>query len=283
MEATLQKGFFKPQRFVQLLFRDFTSGYRSTLIAMAAVAGAMILFAVLTALGIRFGGQPRDLSGEFYFGFFTNILFIGGLIVSSLAFREAHRRGAGIFYIAIPASTFEKLASKLLVTSLGYALGTVIFITALSALTEAILWLIFGFGLGFFNPMTMIVLYCLIGYLIAQSVFLLGSVWFKKAAFVKTVLWIILFGIAATAVIIVILRILEPQYFDWGAYRTGSQAVSGASIKMTDEYLAGLFAPGTRAYAGCMAFFTIGKILVYGVLAPVSWLAAYFKLGEIEV
>jgi hypothetical protein len=283
MEATVKRGFFKPQRFAQLLFRDFTSGYRTTLIAMAAIGGAIILIAALTALGLKFGGAPEQPTGEFYFGFFSNILFLGGFIVSSLAFKEAHRRGAGIFYMSIPASTFEKLTSKLLVTSLGYAIGTVVFITAVSALSEALVWLIFGFGLGFFNPMTLDVLYCLIGYVIGQSVFLLGSIWFKKAAFPKTFLWIVIFSIAAFAVALGLARILMPQAFDWNSWQAGSQTVSGASLNWSDEYLSGLFAPGTRAYTGCVAFMTIGKILFYGVLAPVCWLAAYFKLGETEV
>ena len=283
MEAAITKGFFKPRRFTQLLFRDFTANYKTTLIAMAAVGGGVLVAAVLTAVSGRITGHWQPGDGSFYFGFFTNILFIGGFIVSSFAFREAHRRGSGIFYMTIPASIFEKLASKLLVTSLGFAAGTLIFVAAVSALSEAVVWLIFGKGLGFFNPVSLAALECVLYYLIFQSVFLLGSLWFKKSAFIKTSLWILLFSCSVIAVLFVLARILIPQAFVGNGMNFGKDAVSGASITLNGQAISQLFAPGTRGYAGCMVFATVGKVLFYGALAPLCWLASYFKLGEIEV
>ncbi len=43
-----------------------------------------------------------------------------------------------------------------------------------------------------------------------------------------------------------------------------------------------LFRPGTRGYSGAMAF-KIAAEALFIALAPASWVAAYFKLGEAEV
>jgi hypothetical protein len=283
METRMNKGFFSPKRFAQLLFRDFTAGYRGTLIAMAALAGCVILIAVLTALGKALTGDGDARSAELYFGFFTQVLFFGGFIVSSLAFKEAHQGGKGIFYMTIPSSTFEKFASKLLVTSLGFAAGTLVFFTAVAAVSEGIVRLVFGFGHGFFNPMTRDVLRCVGGYLIAQSVFLMGSLWFKKLAFVKTSLWIAIFGVAALTVAIVAARIFLADQLDWNSIRIGSRDMRGMNFNWSQERLMQMFGPGTAGWRGLEAFCLTGKILLIGVLAPLCWVASYFKMSEIEV
>jgi hypothetical protein len=283
MEALAKKGFFKPGRFGQLLFRDFTTGYKGTLIAMAAVSGAVLVIAFLSALGNFLTGGNVTPDAELYFGFFTNVLFLGGLIVTSLAFKEAHMNGGGIFYMTIPASRFEKLASKLLVTSIGYSVGVLALMSAVAALSEAVVRICFGLGFGFFNPFALDVLRCIGGYLIAQSLFLLGSLWFKKLAFVKTSLVILIGVIILGIVAAVAARILLADHFSWNSVQVGDRTASGMSLDWSKEYLMGLFGPGTRGGQGLRVFEIAGKIMFCGLLAPVCWLASYFRLGEIEV
>ena len=43
-----------------------------------------------------------------------------------------------------------------------------------------------------------------------------------------------------------------------------------------------LFQPGSRGYSGAMAF-KIAAEALFVALAPASWAAAYFRLGEAEV
>ncbi len=283
MEARMKKGFFSPKRFSQLLLRDFTSGYRATLISMAAVAGGILLIAVLTALGNALTGNWQAPNAELYFGMFTNVLFFGGFIISSLAFKEAHRGGSGIFYLTIPSSTFEKFASKLLVTSLGFAAGTLVLITATSAVSEGVVRLVFGSGFGFFNPFSRIVLECVGIYLVAQSVFLMGSLFFKKLAFVKTVLWFVIFGVVTLIVVWIAARIFMPDNFTWDGMHFGGNQSGEAFFKWSEESIMQAFGRGTRGARGLEAFKLAAKILFYGAMAPVCWLASYFRLGEIEV
>jgi hypothetical protein len=146
MEMRMKKGFISPRRLGLLLLRDFVGGYRSILIAMAAVAGSVIVLSALTLLGTGQGtGAGVKGSSDFHLEFFIQLLFFGGFILTSLAFREARQNGAGIFYMTLPPSAFEKLVSKVLVTSIGFGLGSLVFYTATAAASEGINRLIFGF------------------------------------------------------------------------------------------------------------------------------------------
>ncbi len=290
MEATATKphgvpwetGFWSPRRFGQLLLRELVSGYRGLLIAMAAVGGALIVVSALTVLGMVLGGRTGARGGDYYLGFYQNLLLLGGFIVTSLAFREMWHNGGGTFYLTIPGSIFEKLTSKLLVTSLGYALGSTIFFTAAAVLSEGLNLLIFGVGHGFFNPLTMGVLRLIAIYLVAQSVFLLGSIWFRKLAFVRTVLWIAIFAAVAAVVAGVSFRLALGGHIQWNVAQTGELRMGGWSLDLSQGRLPEAFAPGTRAYGGLMVFRTIACVMRW-LVAPVAWLASYFRLRESEV
>ncbi len=283
MEMRMTNGFFSPRRFGQLLLRDLASGYRSILTAMAAVAGAVILLSGLTALGMAFSRGPVPAGTGFHGGFFFQLLFIGGFIITSLAFREARQNGSGIFYMTLPASAFEKLVSKLLATSVGFALGSLVFYTATAAVSEGVNRLIFGVGHGFFNPFDVQVLKAVGLYLILQSVFLLGSIWFKKTAFVKTVLAAAILVIGLAIVTGVAARIILAPHFVHTGVRAGMVNFGGWSLNWSDQFLSGIFGPGGPGYAGLMTFKVIGQVLFFGVLAPVCWVASYFRLREVEV
>lgn len=284
METRMKMGFFNPRRFGQLLLRDAANGYLGWLIAAAAVAGMVIVLSALTALGISRGGNIRfNGASSFHVGFYIQLLFLGGFISTSFAFREVHQNGAGILYMTLPASQFEKLASKLLVTSVGYALGSLVFYAATAAVSEGINHLIFGRGHGFFNPFDPMILRAAGMYLLAQSVFFLGSIWFRKLAFVRTVLWLSVFAIGVVVVTVVAARIILAGHFVPSTVQAGAARIGGWSLNWSNDLLMGRFGPGSPAHSGLMIFKTIAEVLLVGALAPVCWLAAYFKLRETEV
>jgi hypothetical protein len=262
---------FKPRRFAQLLLRDLAGGYRSLLVAMASVAGTVILVSALTVLGQKLSGQHVG-AGNFHLNIFTNLLFLGGFIVSSLAFREVRQNGGGIFYLTLPASSLEKFASKLLATSVGYALGSVVFYTAAAAASEGINRLIFGFGNAFFNPIDLNVLESLGYYAVAQSVFLLGSIWWRKTAFLKT--WGMLMAVVAGVALVagIAARIVFWEYFH------------GWEIDFND--VPGAMELARQASLGYGPLVTIGRVLKIVFLAgtaPVCWLIGWLRLRDIEV
>jgi hypothetical protein len=283
VEMHVKNGFFSTRRFGRLMLRELASSYRALLIAMAAVAGAVIVLSALTALGlVTVNAGSRPGSEGFYLGYFINLLFLGGFIVTSLSFREVWHNGGGIFYLTLPGSIFEKLVSKLIMTSVGFGLGSLVFITAVAAVSEGIDTLIFGFGHGMFNPFEPTTLVIVTRYLILQSVFLLGSIWFRKLAFVKTVLWSLLFCIGILIVTGIVGRIALADHIVWNTVQAGGARFGGMSFTIGGNRLQEIFAPGTTAYAQLMVFKTIACVLCYA-LAPVAWLATYFRLRETEV
>ena len=262
---------FKPRRFAQLLLRDLAGGYRSMLVAMAAVAGTVMLVSFLTVFGQQLAGRHAG-SGNFHFNLYGNVLFLGGFVVTSLAFREARQNGMGILYLTLPASSLEKFASKLLTTSVGYALGSVVFYTAAAAASEGINRLVFGFGNAFFNPFDTGVLEALGYYCVAQSVFLLGSVWWRKLAFLKTALTLqaVLVGVALVGGFT--MRIAFGRYFTGWQLDLGDVPGWNELMRQTSLGLGPLVEIGR-----------ILKIVFLAGTAPVCWLIGWLRLRDIEV
>ena len=265
------------------MLRELAASYRALLIAMAAVAGVVIITSALSTLGIvAMSPASRPGSQGIYLGYFVNLLFLGGFIITSLSFREVWQNGAGIFYLTLPGSTFEKLLSKLLMTSVGFGVGSLVFMTAVAAVSEGIDYLIFGFGHGFLNPFDPAALTALVRYLLIQSVFLLGSIWFRRTAFVKTALWIVIFGAGLAAVFATVGRFAFANHIVWNNLQAANAQGGKWSFSANGKDLLQVFAPGTLAYARLMVFKTIATVVCYAL--PVAiWLATYFRLRETEV
>jgi hypothetical protein len=252
-------------RFGLLLRRDFSLGYKSVVIAMLAVGGFVILWSVVSALSRQLTPMHQGLYGL--------LLFVGGFAVTSLAFKELHLEAQNIFYLTLPGSSLEKFLSKLLVTSIGYAVGSLLFYTAVSSAAEGINRLIFGYGHPFFDPFARNVLLALAIYLVSQSIFLLGSVYFRKLAFVKTSLYLVLLGIAFSIVTGV------AMWFVFRDYATGTRILFEPYLNELGQ--AGDLEAVVRPLAE--RFFQVVKVLFWAALAPVCWLISYLRLRETEV
>jgi hypothetical protein len=259
---------WQPRRFALLIKRDFLIGYRGIFIAMAAAGGFIILVTVLANLG-RGGGLD-------HLALFMPLLFIGGFGVTSLAFRELHQGEQSYFYLNLPASTFEKLASKLLVTSVGYAAAALAFYSMVALAGEGLNRLIFGYGHRLFNPVSRDVLFSVAVYLVTQGIFLVGSAYFRKLAFLKTVVaWnVLVIGTAALAGLIT-----------WLIFR-GASLEGVVLIPETRAVLDTL--PDERELQELLTnagrgFWRALKILFWSALAPVCWIITYFRLQETEV
>ncbi len=259
---------FDLRRFALLLQRDFHSGYRGVLIAMAAVGGSVIVISALT----MFQGPAAG----FHLNLFVNLLFIGGYIVTSLAFKEMHQNGRAHLYMTLPGSALEKFGSKLLVTSAGYALGAVVFYTAVAAASEGINRLIFGYGHPFFNPLSREVLLLLAVYLVTQGVFLAGAVFFRRFAFLKTALFntvvVIALGVVLGLAAWLVAGAPGPvdiQQLDGGTLTIMGRQISPATL----DRLTGM----------ARSFWLVIRILFWAALAPAAWLVGYLRLRETEV
>jgi hypothetical protein len=269
MNSAAVERVINPRRLALLLRRDLAHGYRGLLTAGAAVGGAMLLLALLTMLG----GPPAP--GAFYASFYTSFLFLGGCIYSSGMFREVHKAGRGAFYLVLPATGLEKFLSKLLLSSVGFAAASLLLIGLVSAMSELVCRALFKTGHGFFNPVAPENLKAAGVYLLAQSAFFLGSVWFRKSAFFKTVLaaGIILMGITIIAAII-LGATLRAEARDILPDVSGMLGGRPRGMGFPKEYPR-LFEHGVAVFGW------IFRIASWAA-APVCWVTAYLRLREAE-
>ena len=262
---------FNPKRFGLLIKRDALTGYRGTLISMGAGFGVILLMSIISAWQ---NGEP-----DLYQGLFGVILFLGGFIVTSLSFREIHQNGRSYLYLTLPGSHLEKFVSKLLISSVGYAAAALAYTMAASLLSEGINLLIFGRGNGLFRPFEREIFITIAAYLVAQSFFLVGSVYFRKLSFLKTVL--------AVNVIAIAFGILG-GVFGWFLFRPYIEMG-----RMNPEYFRALeqyaetfnFADAfeMRIKPWGMVMYRTCQVIFWGLLAPTCWIISYFRLSEKEV
>jgi len=261
----MERRRFSWQRLGLLLRRDLESGYQSTGIAMAAVGGFFLIVGVLAGFNPNPGGVYR--------GLYTGLLFLGGFIVTSMAFHEVRLNAQGIHYLSLPGSTLEKFLSKLLVTAVGYGVGTLVFCTAVAALTEGINRLAFGHAHPFFNPFALNNLRLLPAYLISQSVFLLGSIYFRKLHFVKTALSLVLLALGLMVIGTTFARLVFKEYFNGPILNFGPNL---EELSRSGE-LQSVLGPLAQRFQVAL------RIVLVSALAPVCWVVSYLRLRESEV
>ena len=274
MEQTTVTRAFSAGRIGLLLRRDVAHGYRGTLIAMASVAGVVVLLSLLTMLGIRSGG------GSLHVSFFSGLLFVGGFIYTSLVFRELHNGAAATLFLTLPSSALEKFASKAVVTSVGFAVGALAFSTVIAALSEGLNWLIFRTNNALFNPVAPDVLRMVAFYVVTQSVFLLGSVYYRKMALLKTVGVVSLLSTVAFMLALLLAAALL------GDHITLVPVGSGRKLEVDPEIarvVTGIANGSIPMPAGLHAFQRAMEVLFWAALAPACWVIGYLKMREKEV
>ena len=261
-------SYFNPRRFGLLLQRDLMSGYRTILIAMATIAAVVISLSVLTMLG--------DFQADLHYGFFYTLLFAGGFIITSLAFRDLHQNGRSYTYLTLPGSRLEKFAGKLIATSIGYSLFSLAFISLLSLAGEGINQLIFGRGHDLFNPLRREVWLAVAVYLVTQSIFLLGAAYFRRLAFIKTALAVnilaIVFAIGSGLVLYLVFR----DYTEVGGKTSTEFRSYLNNLGYSGSFELELLPAGKAVCLGL-------KIAFWAVLAPLCWVISYLRLSEKEV
>lgn len=239
---------YNPQR--QLLFvrRQLTLSQQTWLIAAGAIFGVLLIVSVLAAIF-----NPAELH-EIQ-GFYLAAFFFGGLIFTSMIFKELHSPHRSYFFLTLPASTLEKLVGAWLITSPLYIVG----FTLLSFIVFLLSFLIAGapFSLSyFFNDALGEVI---ISYLVIQTIFLWGACYFRKNNFLKTVLVLIVFGICFA----LYLGLLVWLFFE-----------SNGNVQLNE----GDLSPGLLD-----TLTNTTEIFFWGILGPYMLLMSYFTLKERQV
>lgn len=265
------------RRIGRLLVKDLTEDYRGILIAVGAVTGILLLNYLLNGLGgsdnslVRSNGSIASASSNsaLHMTYFTLTLFIGGFIVTSRAFLELHTKNRSHDWLMLPASPIEKYLSRLVLTSAGVAVGIVVYFTLFGLFGAGLMLLLFHRSYALFNPLDGAVWMLVLHYIVLQSIFFAGAVYFKKLHFIKTVLVLSGFGLLLLIVMVVTGRILfwkELLLATHGSFAHSELAALEPLLKSAGRTAA-----------------LVSRIVYWGLLAPIFWVIAFFRLHEAEV
>ena len=195
---------FSARRLRHLLRGDFITGYRSLLMVSGALAGVILVAAMLAptdhVFDADFHGGP-----SFHRALFTAALFVWGIVASSRAFRPLHDKTGNEAWLLLPASALEKMLARLLAVTVGLVAYLLVFSTVVSVVVESLNLLLVGKRHAFFDPFDPIVWKRISLYIVLQSLYFLGGAWFRRGHFIKTTFAITLgiTGLAALAAITV--------------------------------------------------------------------------------
>lgn len=255
---------FNPNRFMNLLKLEATTKNKRALMVLAAVLGAMLLYQFLLIKN-----QDHDAYGWINESFGA-MLMITGFIYTSYSFFELSESSTSMTYLTLPASNFEKFASKWLFSTLGfylvfligYSIFAFIGINAVSAMTN--------FKTESYAPFAETNWLLTKLYFVLSSIFLLGAITFKNYHAPKTVLSLVAFNIFLGVMTYLIVRVVFFEYFEgWEPVRN----VVNTEIRPNQNMEAFVTGP----------LKTIGKLLLWVGLPLFFWTVSFFKLKEKEL
>jgi hypothetical protein len=250
----MKSNIFDFNRFGLLVRKRFLDSKSSTLYEIAGLAGVIaIIFGLVATTG--------SVSEEAQKIVFTVGIFIIGIIYGDRAFSETKGKLRGMAFLATPASQLEKLLNAILYTSVLFPVAYLLVFLVVDGL--------FYLGINATGLVSMDAISVLDAdrfadflrpFLIVQSVYLLGSIWFGKRSLLKTTLAIVLFyGLLA--------------------------AVGGIIIRINYEALKafGDNSHGIHLDLGPEKFKMLGVEYLLWLLPPFFWTVAYFRLSEKQI
>ena len=246
---------FSIQRLFLLMKRHSVMNAKTWLIGLGAISGLLIVISVIQSysMGIYQFSSLVSLG--------TIFVFIAGFILTSATYNELHTPARAQFYLILPANTFEKLLSKWLLSSILFVLAAFVLLSGVLGVTTLLSSWLFKTDTVFFNPFTNDNIETMGQYIVVQSVFFLGALFFRKNNFIKTLLsiFVVLFGLS-----------ILMGFLGW--------IILGEFNQVSDENL-----PESN-----FVFFTetlpqIAKFIFWWITAPFFLLVSYFKLKEREV
>lgn len=245
-----------------LLMRNDLSVARNEAIVIAATSGVALILYVLTSIG---GGSP-----QFHLVVYPILLIVFGYIVSSFSFQEIHDPRSGVYALTSPGSTLEKYVARILLTSIGWTIVVTLAYMVTTAIGAGVAGLILGESHGIFVPNNGVFWEIIGTYLVSQSIFVFGSIYFKKAAFFKTVLVAVLLAIIYAFFFAVVLRVAY-----WNVF---------TRIIPTDAQINAFIAAVPPE--GIRVAEALERVIDYigWIVVPIFfWFAGYVRLRETEV
>ncbi|MEE4176944.1 MAG: hypothetical protein V2I46_05485 [Bacteroides sp.] len=238
--------------------RQVVGNFSGLLIAFAAIAGSLLVIALLT--GYSSPTSLLNIGPLFYV-----VLFIGGFVFTSNIFAELHSPQKSIPFLTLPVSKLERLVNAWLLTAILFPILAFIAFSLVLLLAYLILGIPIPAG-AFAMLWSAKALKIVILYFITQSIFLFGAVYFRKHNFLKTLLSLFVIqnviGLFAALV----------GYLLFGTFQfDGNEFVSNSS-----------FTPGMERFF-TVTIVEIAKFAFYYLTVPFFLILTWFGIKERQV
>ena len=291
---------FNTGRWWLLVGKHWSENKKKYTLSLIAIAGLLLLWFVVLLFSDGFRGLNLSMqSSTYYFG-----LFLGGCLYASILFADLGSKTRGLNYLVVPASHLEKLLCSLFYgVIVFFVCYTTLFYLADVLMIKTANTFEYSYWLKHHNPGTIfepqkvynvfyqpdhsrdpeVLIYILLSYFVVQSVFILGSVYFSRFSFIKTVIASLLIGLMIVFLVIkVIAPILPPGNYYHGltSYQVytvkESSSIPGATMIYSDAATDKLVS--IPEWIGDAVLF-----LLKFAFAPLFWLATYYRLKEKEI
>jgi hypothetical protein len=268
-------------RWLLYINKHWNENKKKYLISLGAIGGLMVLwFSFLMIVNRKHPMQEDMQTAAYYVG-----LFLTGCLFASVLFNELGDSPKGISYMLLPASLLEKLLTAIL-------FGVVLYFICYTAVFYFVDFIMVKVSNGvvsniyekehlgrftpqevanvFVNPRSKgenFYIYILLIYFAVQSIFMLGSVYFAKFSYIKTLVW----GLIIFLVLVFFQhKIIESFMPHGGFFNSTIYRVWGPEGRE--------FSISIPAWIGVILLF-----LVKYSLPPLLWIVSYFRLKEKEV
>ena len=175
---------FNLKRAYQLTLRHILYSKGTLLIGTLAFAGFLLAVAMLTIMSPSLFHNYQLLVQKMS----LPIIILVGCIISSTSFKEIHTFNKGNFYLTIPVSNLERLASVWFFSSVIYLVWTIAVLLIVNTIIGLMGNLMANISFETVNLFSDEAFQFYKLYFVIQTVFLFGSAYFKKNQFLKVFL-----------------------------------------------------------------------------------------------
>lgn len=246
---------FSIQRLFLLMKRHSFINLKTWLVGFGAISGVLIVISLLQSYSSGF----FNLSALSTTG--VTFIFIAGYLITSMAYNEIHTSARGQFYLMLPANTIEKLLSNWIITSFLYIIIANVLLIAILALASLLSSFLFNTGVEIYNPFTNDGIRTMGIYVVTQSVFFLGALYFRKNNLLKTLLSIFVIQMIFSSILALAGWLILGDFNQVNEESLPNEAVQFFTVNLPD----------------------IAKTIFWIVTAPFFLIVSYFKFKEREV
>jgi hypothetical protein len=247
---------------IYLLQRHALRMHQNRLLVVAAAAGLLVLL----LLSLSAAGHAGDRVHQ---RLYPLMLFATGFILTGQAFRELRDPQSAMAWMLLPAGTFEKWFSRLFLTGAGYAVAFTMAWCLITVLADIINRSLFSLACPWFWPFQPMVVVSIGLYTVLQSLFFVGAIYFRRLAFIKTMLFLMLLGLALVVFGLVGFKAILGSDMMGLADKGGIHVGRDLALLWNDDVETRLL--------------WIWRIAFWGLLAPCCWAISYLRLKEFEV